>query len=200
MAKKTRKCLYCKVDDTDKEQMEVELVESGTKTLRKHYHKECYVKLLEERAFKAKEAEELDKLVNVIMKMYGVKTLPNSVYVSIQGLRNGTKFFGKKNYKYKEGYTYDLIAETFEYCSETIEYWNGRIPFDGATGAIRYGLAIVCDKLFVVEQRRKRREEQRRLADIHLQKVDENDFDDDTNNNYQKPTKNKGDITDFLDD
>lgn len=200
MAKKTRKCLYCKIDDTNMEDMEVEFVESGTKTLRKHYHKDCYIKLLEERKFKAKEAEELNKLVDVISKLYGVKTLPNIVYVQIQGLRNGTKFFGKKDYKYKEGYTYDLIAETFEYCSETIEFWNSRKSFDGATGAIRYGLAIVCDKLFVVEQRRKRRDEQRRLAELHLQKVNENDFDDDTNNNYRRPTKDKGDITDFLDD
>lgn len=199
MARETRVCQYCRIEDTNKDDMEVERVKSGTKMINKFYHKHCHEKLLAEKAFKEEESKELDKLVEVVKDIYGIKAVPNSVYPYLQDLRNGTRFFGKKNYRYKEGYTYDLIAETFQFCSETIDYWNARKSFDGATGAIKYGLAIVCDKLHVVEQRRKRREQQRALTEIHIQNVDVDDFDEETNNNYKKPTKNKNDITDFLD-
>lgn len=199
-AKLTRKCQVCKLDDTNKDDMEIVSVDVGTKKVNKFYHKDCYEEFLKDKKFKEKEREELDKLVDVVMNIYGIKSIPNSIYPYFQDLRNGTRFFGKDNRKYKEGYTYELIAETFEYCSDTIEYWNSRKDFNGTTGAIKYGLAIVCDKLHFVEQRRKRRENQKQLLDIHVKniKTDIDEHEDD--NNYKKPTRNKGDFTDFLDD
>lgn len=206
MAKLTRKCQYCKLDDTNKDEMTLVVVDSGKKPINKFYHNECYEKFLKEKEFKDKEREELDNLAQVVMKIYGVKILPKNVYPYLQDLRNGTRFFGRDKKKYKEGYSYDLIAETFEHCSETIEFWNGRKSFDSLSSAIRYGLAIVCDKLHFVEQRRNRREEQRKRAEIHANNAVENIISNDANdeaekaNGYKKPKKNVKDFTDFLDD
>lgn len=140
--------------DATKDEMEVERVGKANK----YFHKECYIKYLEDKAFKEQERQELDKLVEVIKEIYGVKVIPNSAYPFLQDLRNGTKFFGRYDYSYKKGYRYNLIAETFHYCSETIHYWNLHKSFNGFMGAFRYGLAIVCDKLSIVEQRKRDRE------------------------------------------
>lgn len=195
MSKRLVKCQHCKVTDTPKDEMAFEMV-GEKKPTRKNYHKHCYQEHLKDKAFKEQERQELDKLVDVIKEIYGVKTIPNSCYPYLQDLRNGTKFFGKNDYKYKQGYTYELIAETFNYCSDTIEYWNARKSFNGFTSALKYGLAIVCDKLSVVEQRKLAREKQQLLIDKHIEKVeDEQEF----VSAYKKKKKASNDITDFLD-
>lgn len=191
---RTLKCQRCGVSDTIKEEMEFELV--GAKQTKRYYHKHCFQEHLKDKAFKEQERVELDKLVEVIKSIYGVKTLPNSCYPFLQDLRNGTKFFGKYDYKYKEGYTYDLIADTFNYCSETIEYWNGRKNFNGFTSALRYGLAIVCDKLSIVEQRRRDKERQEELINKHVETVE---IESDEFVSSFKKKKTNTDITDFLD-
>jgi len=177
--------------------MVVEVV-GEKKPVNKFYHKHCHLEFLKDKEFKEQERKELDKLVEVIMEIYGVKSIPNSAYPFLQDLRNGTKFFGKYDYKYKKGYTYDLIAETFNYCSDTIEYWNAKKSFNGFTNALRYGLAIVCDKLSVVEERRKNREKQQMMAEKHIESVkdDEHEF----VSSFKKKDKSNVDITDFLDD
>ncbi|MCR4362086.1 hypothetical protein NUG13_12175 [Bacillus subtilis] len=189
------KCQYCGVKDTVKEEMETEYV--GKNKTPKRYHKHCYEEHLKEKEFKEKERRELDNLVEVIKNIYGFKKFPSTIYPYLQDLRNGTEFFGKKKQKYKEGYTYDVIAEGFDYCSETIEYWNARKTFNSDTARVRYGLAIVCDKLSIVEERRKQREEQQRQIERHVENVIEEDLIFESN--YKKPSKHT-DITDFLDD
>lgn len=191
---RTIKCQRCGISDTTKEELEFELV--GAKNTKKYYHKDCYVEHLKDKEFKEIERQELDKLVEVIKEIYGVKTIPNSAYPFLQDLRNGNKFFGKYDYKYKQGYTYDLIAETFNFCSDTIEYWNGVKSFNGFVSALRYGLAIVCDKLSIVENRRKSQERQQLLIDKHLEKVN---VEDEFTTGFKKKEKTNIDITDFLD-
>lgn len=195
MARRTRKCQWCKVSDTPKEEMEVEYV--GKNKTPKYYHKDCYKKFLEDKAFKEKERNELDKLVEVIKKIYGVKTLPTSAYPYLQQLRNGEEFFGRYQKRRKEGYDYSTIAEAFEYCSDTIEYWNSVKPFNGFINAFRYGLAIVCDKLPLIDQRRKQREKNKELIAKHIEQMEESIHEFQTS--YKKPS-NKTDISDFLDD
>jgi uncharacterized protein YlaI len=193
--KKTRKCQFCKaqghVDD-----MTFEMT-TGKRPVKKFYHNECYKNYLKDKEFKAKEAVELDKLVEKIKEIFGAKAIPSSIYPYLQDLRNGTRFFGKHDYKYKQGYTYDLITETFDYCSETIEYWLSVKNFNGLTSALKYSLAIVCDKLQVVENRRKQREKQRALIEKHIENVDVE------NQEFISSYKKKNDATsnlDFLDD
>lgn len=194
---KIAKCQYCDLKDTMKEDMEFEMV--GTKKpVPKYYHKECWEKHLEDKAFKEVERLELDKLVEVIKEIYGIKVIPNNAFPYLQNLRNGTKFFGKYDYSYKKGYNYALIADTFEYCSESIDYANANKSFNGFTNALRYGLAIVCDKLSVVEQRKATREKQRHLIELHHS--NEKEVEEDFETSYKKPKKSNADITDFLDD
>lgn len=192
------KCQHCGVSDTPKEEMSFDLV--GKNQTKKYFHKEpCFDKYLKEKAFKEQERIELDKLVEVIKDLYGVKTLPHQVFPFLQELRNGTRFFGKYDYKYKEGYSYSLIADTFEYCSETIEYWNANKNFQGFVNAFRYGLAIVCDKLATVEKRNKSKESANNRIEKHLENMEE--VGQEFESNYKKPSKSKKvDITDFLDD
>lgn len=190
------KCQQCLVSDTPKDEMKFDLV--GKNQTKKYFHHECYDTYLKEKAFKEKERVELDGLVEVIKEIYGVKQLPHSVYPFLQELRNGTRFFGKYDYKYKQGYSYALIAETFNFCSETIEFWNANKKFNGFSNALRYGLAIVCDKLSIVEQRQKQRESQKVKLDKYVEKMEEDG--QEFESSYQKPSKSKNDISDFLDD
>jgi hypothetical protein len=195
MAQKTWKCKQCGISDTHKDDMET--IFKGEKKTPERYHKHCYQLYLKEQEFKEQERVELDKLVEVIKEIYGVKVIPSPCYPYLQDLRNGTKFFGKYDYKYKQGYTYDLIAETFNYCSETIEYWNSRKNFSGFSGALRYGLAIVCDKLSIVEQRRKDKERQELLINKHVEATESHNEEFETS--FKKKKKSNADITDFLD-
>lgn len=191
------KCQKCLISDTPKDEMEVEVIVGEKSTTRKYFHKHCYGAYLKDKAFKEQERVELDKLIAKIMKIYGVKAVPHNVYPFLQDLRNGTRFFGKYDYKYKQGYSYELIEETFEFCSDTIEYYNARKSFNGLTNAIRYGLAIVCDKLSTVEKRKKQQEKNRQQIERHLEKIDVES--EEFGTTYKKPTKSKADISDFLD-
>ncbi len=194
------KCQYCGLKDTDKKDMEVEVV-GITKPLNKYYHKDCHKEFLKEKAFKEEEAKKMDVLDATIKSIYGVKEVPNQAFTFLQKLRNGEKVFGNSQRvtkRYKEGYDYLLIAETFEYCRDTIEYWNRVKDFNGFMGAFRYALSIIIDKIYIVEQKVKQREDQKRLIEKHFESISEDDHVFETN--YKKPTKSKNDISDFLDD
>lgn len=197
MAKTTRKCQHCTVDDTEKDQM-ICITKEGKTRRYLYYHEDCYPKFLRRQAFLEKEQKELDHLAKVIMKIYGVKVLPNAIFPPLQDLRNGNRFFGKREYNYKQGYSYDLIAETFEYVSDSIEQANATKDFKGGfSQAFRYGLAIVCDKLSVVDNRRKNRERQELMAKASTHKVaDAEEFE----TSFKPKKKAKSDISDFLDD
>lgn len=198
MAKRTVKCQYCEVSDTPKEEMAYDLV--GKKETKKYIHHGCFQDYLEDKAFKEKERQEMDILVEVIKDIYNVKVLPNSAYPFLQDLRNGNRFFGKYDYNYKKGYSYALIAETFEYCSETIQTYNEIKDFKGSVvNALRYGLAIVCDKLAYVEKRKAVKEVEGLKIAKRMEKIEKGEqrFE----SNYKKPDKSKKvNISDFLDE
>ncbi|AYP68363.1 hypothetical protein PQE75_gp116 [Bacillus phage vB_BcoS-136] len=198
MAKKTRKCQMCKEQGL-LEEMQFELV-GKTKPVKKYYHNHCYQEFLKEKEFKAKEQMEKDELNEVIKNIYGIKEIPSQAWVLLEKLRGGNPVFGKQNIgkRYKEGYEYPLIKETFEHCSDTIEYWNSVKDFNGFMGAFRYALTIVIDKIYYVEQRMKERESKKKLIEQHTieMKSHEQEFE----SNYKKKTSNTTDISDFLDD
>jgi hypothetical protein len=195
------KCQWCGVKDTDKKDMKFEMV--GEKTLvRKNYHENCYEEHLKDKAFKEKETAELDELRLVIERIYGLtkEPLPSQAYPFLNRIRNGEQTLGKNQKmgkRYKEGYTYPLIKEAYEYCSDTIEYWNSAKDFNGFMQAFKYGLAIVLDKIYTVEQKVKLREKQRALIEKHVENMEENEEEFVTS--YKKPSKTKADISDFLD-
>lgn len=202
MAKKTTwKCQHCGLIDTHEDDMEFEMV-GVTKPVKKRYHKECFEQHLIDKAFKAEEQIKKDALNETIKEIYGVKELPNPAWTMLEALRGGNPVFRGKQQnmgkRYKEGYDYLLIKATFEYCSDTIEYWNGVKPFNGFMGAFTYAMSIIIDKVYVVEQRVKHQEKQEILIDKHLENTENSNQEFETN--YKKPSKSNADITDFLDD
>lgn len=195
--KKTRVCQWCKVDDTLLEDMECEKVGK----VNKFYHKHCHQEFLKDKEFKESEKIEKDELVEVLKKIYGVKEVPRQVYPLLESLRNGLPVFGARQNigkRYKLGYKYSLIRETFEYCSDTIEYWNKTKDFNGFMGAFKYALSIVIDKIYIVEQRVKQREDKKVLMSKHLESLDTSN--QEFKSNYKKKESKGADITDFLDD
>lgn len=192
------KCQLCGKTDTPKEEMEYDLV-GIKKKVKKYYHKECFQQYLKEKEFREQERKELDELVEVIKDIYGIKAVPNSAYPFLQDLRNGTKFFGKRDYKYKQGYKYSLIKDTFIYCADTIEYWNATKQFDGFMNAFKYGLAIVCDKLFIVEKKNKEKEMKKTILEKKQETYTKNNEDLSINKEVQiNDKKDDMDISDLL--
>lgn len=198
MARKTRKCQICKGEGLF-EEMKVEFV-GKTKPVPKYYHETCHEEHLKDKAFKEVEQREKDELNEVIKKIYGVKEVPKQAWTLLEKLRGGNPVFGKKQQigkRYKQGYKYPLIKETFEHCSETIEYWNGVKNFEGFMGAFKYALTIVIDKIYFVEQRATEREKKNALIEKHIEELEAEE--QTYESNYKKKTSNT-DITDFLDD
>lgn len=200
MSKRLVTCQWCKIKDTPKDEMMFEMT-NGKKPIRKNYHKHCWEDYLKHKEFLTEEQRKKDELNEVLKEIYGVKEIPNSAWVLLEKLRGGNPIFGKQQQvtkRYKEGYDYSLIKETFEYCSDTIEYHNRTKTFNGFMGAFKYALAIIIDKIYVVEQRVKNREKQQLLIEKHIENVDVEEHVFETT--YRKPKKSKADISDFLDD
>lgn len=193
------KCQFCNNKDTDRKEMNFELASNG-KT-KKYYHKDCWNDYLEHKEFIKDEMVKKDELNEALKNLYGVKEIPNQAWVLLEKLRGGNPVFGAKQQigkRYREGYEYPLIKETFEYCEDTINYWLGAKNFEGFMGAFKYSLSIVIDKIYYVEQRAKEREQRESMVEKHVEKADNDEsyFE----SNYKKPSKTKSDISDFLDD
>lgn len=195
------KCQWCEQRDTDRDEMEFFL--AGVKNPQKKYiHKHCWEAFLKDKEEKDKERAEQDALNEVIMQIYGVKKLPNEAWVLLENLRHGNAIFGsqqKLSKRYKEGYSFTLLAETFDYCSETIEYHNSQKRFTSFMAAFRYGLAIIIDKVYFVERRKEKIEAEKRMAENHMKNMEEGNHG--YKSNYKPSSKrNKVDISEFLDD
>jgi hypothetical protein len=120
-------------------------------TDKKYYHNEyCHDRYLRDKAFKLKEKEELDSLVNTIVKLHklqSVATFPRTFYPFIQELRNDSVLFGKIERRYKEGLTYKTIEDTYLYCSEKIEWARGNKEFKNIMSELKYCFAIVKNNI-----------------------------------------------------
>lgn len=177
------------------------MVEKVGEKTNKYYHKHCWDDHLKHKEFLADEMAKKDELNEVIKEIYGVKELPNQAWVFLEKLRFGNPVFGAKqktDKRYREGYEYPLIKATFEYCSDTIEYWNSVKNFNGFMGAFKYALSIIIDKIYVVEQRMENIKKQQVMMEKHIETVDNTH--EEFTTGFQKKTKKKNaDITDFLD-
>lgn len=146
-------CQWCK-GKSPKDQMAVQVTGKKRK-INKYYHQDkCYNEFLEDKEFKRLEAERKDNLVQEIQRIYAVKALPSTVFPLLEALRNGNRIFGKQNMtkRYKQGYEYELIQETFAYCEDRIDYSVKVKNFNDITGAIKYGLSIVINHIHTVEK------------------------------------------------
>jgi len=167
----------------------------------KYYHKEeCYEAYLKEEEFKVEEALKRDSLYQKVMDIYDVKALPTSYYMQIEDLRHGNRIF--KNQKigkrYREGYDYDLIEETYDESRSAIEWSLKNKAFVNLSNMLNYGLSIVINKIYEVERKRdtvKKRE--------HMEEITNNTKDpivfDDFETSYKKKKEDNEDFFDMLD-
>lgn len=190
--KNKTKCFHCKEKDS-KSNM-VELIEDESLDLKRYFHKDCYNSFLKEKEFKNKELLELDELVKTIKDIFEITIVPKDVFVIINNIRNGESFSGKKKNttkRYKEGYTYSLINETFKHCRESIIYSLKTKEFNGLMNSFRYAMAIVVDKLSLVEKRIKKSEKRKELEEIKGQVRIKEGKADSFVSNYKKERKTK---------
>ncbi len=142
MPRKT-KCQYCTIKD----------LETKVRTDRGFYHAyKCYGEHLKEQEFKQKEREELDELVQTIQNIFDLTGMPRSFYPFLNELRNGDISFGKVRKRYKQGFEYSVISETYKRYTNDIQYWSGKKDFDSTLSLLKYSLAIVRDKIEIVNK------------------------------------------------
>ncbi|TCI26685.1 hypothetical protein EVJ32_04745 [Exiguobacterium sp. SH5S4] len=196
------KCKWCKEEVAKEEAMVIEketgqLLKSGKpKVLRSYYHEDCMDKYLEDKEKKLIEQEQLDALVKTIIAIHSIRPedFPQRFYVDIQDIRNGYRRGDRKQVKSKSGTPYYVIESAYEYVRSNIEYAKLQKSFDSIYGEMRYGLAIMRDKLPMIRQRELERIRAKRAAKKQLK---EKVFRDDRANYKNKKYEN--DISDFLD-
>lgn len=196
------KCQWCGEKD-DKNTMEVASEnKSGKRVVRKYCHPDCLTEYKKDLAFKEKEKKELDALVKVIKIVHNLPSnvhIPNSFFPFLQKLRNGTVNVRNKEKKYKEGFTYRMIAETYRHCYNNGEFdWAmSNKEFNSLLGELRYYLAIVSDKILYVQRekeaimKRKKKEKEQTKEKEKQRQFLEREL------KYKK-RKSKNDISDFL--
>lgn len=196
--------MYCGIKDTDRNEMfaEIKQSESG-KSYRKYLHIHCHDKYIKQQRLMEKENKAYQSLCEYVAKIHDITTRDIHIqyYQLIQDLRNGNVLFGKVGEKrYKQGYTWRTIGMAYQLARKDIEQAKRRVNFEGTMAELKYGLAIVRDKLPIAEKRLKKqveentRQELREQSDQHLEDIafmnEEVKF---------KKKKVGNDISDFID-
>lgn len=170
-----------------------------------YYHAlNCYDEYIAEEEFKKKEAIERDSLYNKVMKIYGVKALPTTYFMRIEALRHGNRVFTKQamSKRYRQGYEYSLIEETYDYSEDSIIWSLNNKAFDNMANALNYGLTIIVNNIYAVEKRK-----QAKTSREHFEKISENVKEDSENipdeigfeSSYKKKDTDNNDFFDMLD-
>ena len=68
--------------------------------------------------------------------------------------------------RYREGYDYDLIEETYEESRDAIEWSLQNKAFVNLGNALNYGLSIIINNIYGVEKRRERIESREHMEEI----------------------------------
>lgn len=195
-------CQYCGSKDTRDEMVQVKF--GITTKVNKYYHKkDCHEAFLKEEEFKKEEAVKRDSLYETVMGIYDVRVLPNSFYMQIEGLRHGNRVFKRQNMgkRYREGYDYDLIEESYLYSEDSIHWSLDNKAFTSMANALNYGLSIVINNIYNVELKRDTRRDRE-----HMEKVAESVREEDDllanvfETSYRKAEKDEHDISFLLDD
>lgn len=141
-------CGWCK----NKEEKSLMIQESN----KKYYHRiDCHQEFIKDKEFKQKEREELNSLTDTIVEIMGYTnrhSIPDSFYSSyLQPFRNDDVLFGKIEKKYKEGFSFKTIEETFIYCKNDIKKYvsmkREKGEFQNTMHELRYTWKIVRDNI-----------------------------------------------------
>lgn len=196
------KCKWCK-EEVYKETAIVIEKETGTllksgkpKMLRSYFHEDCVDKHLENEEKKIIEQEQLDSLIRKVIDIHSIRKedVPRQFYIDIQDIRNGHRFGSRKNVSSKGGTPYYVIEMAYDQARHHIEYAKLQKSFESCHGELRYGLAIMRDKMPLVRQRELERIRAKKAAKKQLK---EKVFDSIESNYKNKRYEN--DISDFLD-
>ena len=191
----TRVCRYCKGKS---EMSEMTSIKEGKTN--KFFHEKCLKEYQEEQIFKAEQKVKRESLFEKIAEIYGIPLteFPKPCFVFLENIRNGEEVFKgqKPTTRYKQGYDYDIIEKTYDYCRKDIEYHNRAKDFDSVYIAMRYGLRIIVDKISFVQRQSDKLLRQEFLLQ---EKVESDKSIDEFVSNYKK-TEYKNDISNFLDD
>ncbi|GMX64565.1 hypothetical protein Elgi_38340 [Paenibacillus elgii] len=159
------KCKICDIKD-DKILM---IKESNNK----YYHIEnCHYLYLKDKAFKQKELEEKNELTDSIVRIMGYKnrgSIPSTFFSSyVQPFRNDDVLYGKLEKKYKEGFSYLTIKETFDYCEDNIKKYvrmkRDKNEFKDTISELRYVWKIVCNNIENMLRDKKKFEKQKSIV------------------------------------
>lgn len=197
MARKL-KCQWCG-DKSVKEEM----VQVTKGKVNKYYHaSECYDEFLAEEKFKQVEAEQKDSLSRTVMDIYDVKALPPSFYMRIEGLRHGNQVFNKQRMgkRYREGYTYDLIEETYKDSRDAIEWSLRNKAFVNMANALNYGMSIIINNIYNVERKRDAVASKNHFRELSENTEEFDDIDIEFDNSYKKNTDTDEDFFAMLDE
>ena len=191
----TRVCKYCKEKS---DILEMTFIEEGKS--KKFFHNKCLKLYQTEQIFKAEQKIKRESLFEKIAEIYNIplSEFPKPCFVFLENIRNGEEVFKgqKPTTRYKQGYDYNIIEKTYDYCKKDIEYHNRAKDFDSVYIAMRYGLRIIVDKISYVQRLTDKLARQESLMEVKAEVTDNSDT---FVSNYKK-TEHKNDISDFLDD
>jgi hypothetical protein len=178
--------------------------DSGRKT-RKYFHTECLNKYNEKQEFLDKEQKLLDELVEVAGDIHEAPKPPNMSYQMprvwyhmIQDIRNGTNRYtrGFKK-KYKKGIPYSIIIRAYKMSKDAIKWSKMDKQFKEIGGEVRYGLAVVSNKIPDALKKAEREEHAEKIARAKQEKMMQEQHEE-REVSYKKK-KSSYDISDFLD-
>lgn len=192
------KCQWCgKKDSSDLMVVVEEKVTKSGKTTRKYCHEACSTLYFNDKELKRKEQEELDQLIKVIKEVHGIHQVPQRFYPYLQQLRNGSVMIRNREQKYKEGFPYSVIAETYEYCAKNIKWAKENKNFDSLMNELKYCWFIVNDKIVYVN---KRIQVQQAKLQERLNQIEDDPFDYEQREIIYKKAEHENDISAFLDE
>lgn len=178
------KCQQCETKEYYNEETMTFIVHetaSGRKT-RKYFHNECLIKYNEKQDFLDKEQEGLDRLVKVVGGIHdvpknkeGIYQIPRQWFPMIQDLRNGTNRYtrGFKK-KYKKGVGWDVLIEAYKLSKDGIQWSKMTKQFKDTMIEMKYGLAIVVNKIPDALKKKERDNHMEKLNKIREQELLDN--------------------------
>jgi hypothetical protein len=198
------KCQYCNLKDTEREQMmKITKEHTNGKKTNKYYHHECYNIFIEEEKVNEKEQEEKDRLNDIIKDIHEIKTphLPEAFWIRLNELRHGSIYIGRKTKKrYKEGFSFHVIAETYLYCKDSIKFYKKTKGFKSTTQELNYCYTVICDKITYVKKKLEKKEFEKAKKQAETKKQQENmDITHETRETVKyKKQKREDDLSEFL--
>lgn len=142
------KCFYCK-KDTDKKNV-IQYIDEFSSVQKKlnSCSYDCINKYKEEKEAKKVERDSYIFLCDYIMKLHNQSFLPNSFYVILGDLRNGT--VRQKNIlikREKQGVSWDDLLYAYKYSEEKIRQVLSYKSFANFSNELNYCLAIVKNNI-----------------------------------------------------